>query len=71
MKDYLAIQTQNSKILTLLSFNKISEALPDKEFVRIHRSFIVTLDRIERIENNHVKICDKKFQLGKILKGLL
>ncbi len=47
---------KEKKILTLLSFKKILELLPKSNFTRIHKSFIVALDKIENIERNRIKI---------------
>jgi len=56
MKDYLAIVTINGKVMTLLSFNKILEVLPPAKFIRVHKSYIVAIERIEQIERNRIKI---------------
>lgn len=64
MKDYLSIHTSNSKVMTLLSFESILDSLPKKEFIRIHRSFIIAIERINKIENNHVIIGNSKIPIG-------
>ena len=56
MKDYLRIWTTKEKVMTLLSFNKLMEALPNKGFKRIHKSYVVSIDKIESIERNHITI---------------
>ena len=56
MKNYVQIQTNKEKILTLLSFAKLEELLPGQNFVRVHRSFVVALDKIEHIEKNRIRI---------------
>ena len=50
MKDYLRIHTAKEKIMTLLSFAKLEELLPSAKFARVHRSFIVAIPKIDRIE---------------------
>ena len=59
MKDYLRIHTSKEKIMTLLSFAKLEELLPDKKFARVHRSFMVALEKIDHIEKNRIKIADQ------------
>jgi two-component system, LytTR family, response regulator len=59
MKDYLRIHTPAKKIMTLQSFNRILEHLPEKKFKRVHNSFVIALNKIESIERNRIKICDK------------
>jgi DNA-binding LytR/AlgR family response regulator len=42
--------------MTLQTFKHIEEILPKEDFIRIHRSYIVALDKIDSIERNRVKI---------------
>lgn len=56
MKDYLRIHTPTKKIMTLQSFNRILEHLPEKKFKRVHNSFVIALNKIESIERNRIKI---------------
>ena len=56
MKDYLKIVTPEKNILTLQNFKGIQEILPSDAFVRIHKSFIVAINKIENIERNRIKI---------------
>ena len=65
MKDYLRIHTSKEKIMALLNFAKIEELLPDKKFVRVHRSFMVALEKIDHVEKNRIRIADKLIPIGK------
>ena len=58
MKDYLRIHTANEKIMSLLNFAKLEELLPAEAFARVHRSFMVAIDKIDHIEKNRIKIRD-------------
>lgn len=78
MKDYLRIHTREEKIMTLLSFAKLEELLPAKHFARVHRSFLVAMDKIDHIEKNRIHIADQIIPISdtyaeafyKLLKGL-
>lgn len=59
MKDYLKIHTSKEKIMTLLSFAKLEELLPEKEFARVHRSFMVAINKIDHIEKNRIRISNE------------
>ncbi len=59
MRDYLQIHTEDSKIMTLLNFKTIQDLLDPQKFIRVHKSFIVAIDKIDYIENNAIKIRDK------------
>lgn len=77
MKDYLRLHTPKEKIMTLLSFAKLEEQLPNNKFARVHRSFIVAIDKIDHIEKNRIWIGDKIIPISntyadhffKILRG--
>ena len=44
--------------MTLQSFNGISQYLPGNNFIRVHNSYLVSLNKIENIERNRIKIGD-------------
>jgi len=55
MREYVRIHRLNQEpVMTLISMNKIEEALPSDRFMRVHRSFIVNLDTITIIERNRI-----------------
>ena len=59
MKDYLRIHTTKEKIMTLLNFAKLEDLLPATKFARVHRSFMVAIDKIDHIEKKRIKISDQ------------
>lgn len=64
MKDYLRIWTTIERVMTLLSFKKLEDALPSKGFIRIHKSYLISVDKIDKIERNHVKIGEESLPIG-------
>ena len=58
LKDYVKVHLQSSSrpILSLTSLKSLEEKLPSRRFMRIHRSFIVNLDKIQAITRNTVQI---------------
>ncbi|GAB3539035.1 LytTR family DNA-binding domain-containing protein [Pontibacter brevis] len=68
LKDYIIIQTKDQKIITLLSMNKMMEKLPDSRFLRVHRSFIVSLQKIDSIEKSRIRIGSKEIPIGEVYK---
>ncbi len=64
MKDYLRIHTSDDKIMTLLSFKKLEQSLIYPKFVRIHKSYLVAVDKIESIERNRVTIGNEILPVG-------
>ena len=59
MGDYRKIVTASKKIITLQSFGELSDLLPKEIFCRVHNSFLVSLDKIEKIERNRILIKEK------------
>jgi DNA-binding LytR/AlgR family response regulator len=56
LKDYIKIHTAGKTILTLNSLKRLQEILPENRFVRVHRSFIVALQKIDSIQRNRIVI---------------
>lgn len=55
MRDYIRVHLSNEKpIMALLSMKKMMDYLPQEKFMRVHRSYIVALDRITTIERNRI-----------------
>jgi DNA-binding LytR/AlgR family response regulator len=56
LKDYVKIRiiNQPKPVMTIMSLKSLEELLPEKNFMRIHRSYIIALDKIELIERNQV-----------------
>ncbi|MBC7416760.1 MAG: LytTR family transcriptional regulator, partial [Pedobacter sp.] len=50
--------------ITLQSMKKMEESLPERQFIRVHKSYIVSIDKIESIERSRIKICDKIIPIG-------
>jgi DNA-binding LytR/AlgR family response regulator len=63
--DYLKVFTQNSSILTRQTISSIEAMLSDNEFVRIHRSFIVSIKKIDSFTHEIVAIGKKELPIGK------
>jgi len=58
MGDYRSIQTVTKKILTLQTFSDFVNELPANNFCRVHKSYMVAIDKIISIERNRIKIKD-------------
>jgi two-component system LytT family response regulator len=64
LKDYISIFTQSERIITLQNMKKMEEILPEKHFVRVHKSYIVALNKIDSIERGRIFIGDKTIPVG-------
>lgn len=68
LRDYVVFQLKKEKISSLLSIKSLESFLPGKTFMRVHRSFIVALDKIEEIERSNITIAGKLIPLGENYK---
>ncbi|MCB0523104.1 MAG: LytTR family DNA-binding domain-containing protein [Saprospiraceae bacterium] len=59
LKDYVIIRLHAGRVITLQTMKSLEERLPSSKFKRIHRSYIVGLDKIMAIEGNMVEVVEK------------
>jgi two-component system, LytTR family, response regulator len=59
MGDYRRIVTMQKKIMTLQTFKELTDLLSIDKFFRVHNSYIVSIDKIEKIERNRITIKEK------------
>ena len=70
MGDYWRIITTSRKIMSLLNYKKLEEILPQNQFVRVHKSFIVALDKIDSVERNRIKIADRLIPISETYRKI-
>ena len=56
MRDYRRIYTQAKRLMTLQTFGHFEQELPPARFCRVHKSYMVALDKIETIERDRIKL---------------
>lgn len=64
LKDYISIYTRAERVITLQNMKKMEETLPAGQFIRVHKSYIISLDKIESIERSRISICGKIIPIG-------
>ena len=64
LKDYISIFTKTERIITLQNMKKMEETLPKGQFIRVHKSYIISFDKIESIERSRIAICGKIIPVG-------
>ena len=70
MSDYLRIHTtDNKKIMSLQTFKSFEAVLPKNNFIRVHKSFLIAVDKIVNIERLRVKIGDKLIPISNTYKS--
>ncbi len=66
--NYMKIYTNDGRYTILSTMKEIAEKLSGNDFVRVHRSYIVRLDKIETIEDQYIKMGTKHISIGKAYK---
>ena len=69
MKDYVKIVTTTGTIISKQSISSVEEMLPEKKFVRTHRSFIISLEKIRSFTNELVEIDKAEIPIGKLYRN--
>lgn len=64
LKNYVAIQLHNGQIITYSTLKRLKESLPGNDFIQIHKSYIISVQQIDRIENDAVWIQNKQVPIG-------
>ncbi len=59
LKDYVIIRMEKGRVITLQTMKSLEDKLPQNRFQRIHRSYIVNLDKIQAIIGNMVEVIEK------------
>ena len=63
--DYVKIVTEEKNVLVLSSMKSFMDRLPKDKFLRVHKSYIVNLEKIELYNHSHVYIANKKLPLSR------
>jgi DNA-binding LytR/AlgR family response regulator len=71
LKDYVIIKTPTSRIVSLQTMKYLEERLPKHLFIRIHRSYIVNIEKIISLDNYELQIDTTSLPIGKNYKDEL
>lgn len=70
MRDYRRIHTANKRIMTLQNFKELELVIPPSIVFRVHKSYMVALNKIESIERSRIKIADQIIPISDSYKEL-
>jgi DNA-binding LytR/AlgR family response regulator len=59
LKDYVIIRLETGRVISLQTMKSLEDKLPAAQFVRVHRSYIVGMDKIQAIVGNMVEVMEK------------
>jgi DNA-binding LytR/AlgR family response regulator len=69
MKDYIKVITATETIITKQSISSVEAMLPEREFIRIHRSYIVSLAHIKSFTSEIIEIEKAELPIGKLYRN--
>lgn len=65
MKEYIKVVTPDKTYITHKSLTSLSEELPADRFIRIHKSYVIALDKVKSIEGNRIQISSYTIPIGR------
>jgi two-component system LytT family response regulator len=68
MRDYRRIHTKDKKIMTLQTFKDFEQEIPQNIICRVHKSFMVSIDKINSVERDRIKINDVLIPISETYK---
>jgi DNA-binding LytR/AlgR family response regulator len=64
LSNYVSIQLPTQRVVTYQTLKELAETLPQPPFLRVHKSFIVSLNKIRMVDGNTIYIQDKEIPVG-------
>ena len=65
LKDYVRVRTVYEDLITHQNLNSMAKILPDDSFIRIHKSYTISVDKVKSIEGNCVEIAGQLLPMGR------
>jgi DNA-binding LytR/AlgR family response regulator len=69
LKDYIRVKTETKEIISYQKISFLEEKLPTDKFLRIHRSFIISLDKVQAFSATAVDIGKTEIPIGRLYKN--
>jgi DNA-binding LytR/AlgR family response regulator len=71
LQNYVAIHLPDKKMVSYITISHVEKQLPEQLFMRVHKSYIVSLPKIQSIEGNTVTINQKQIPVSRNIKDTL
>lgn len=68
MQNYCIIHTHDRKLITYITLTGLEEHLPDQKFIKVHKSYIVSIDKIKSLDGNEISIGNNQIPISRNLK---
>lgn len=71
LSEYVQIHTDKRKVIVKASLTQMEEKLPSEQFLRIHKSYIISVSKIEAFTANTIEIQNKELPIGRSYKNVV
>ena len=71
LSEYVQIHTDKRKVIVKTSLTQMEEKLPGEQFLRIHKSYIISVSKIEAFTANTIEIQNKELPIGRSYKNVV
>lgn len=68
IKNYVVFQLKNEQVITYNTLKYFEENLPQSLFVKIHKSYLVSLNKVEKTDTHSICVLNKELPLGNTYK---
>ena len=68
MQNYCIIHVPDRKMITYITFSGLESQLPGDMFLKVHKSFLVSLDKIKSVDSNEIIIANSRIPISRSLK---
>jgi DNA-binding LytR/AlgR family response regulator len=69
MENYVAIHTVNGRLITLMTMKSMEENLPKKDFLRVHKTYIISRAKVQAIIGNEIDMGISKVPLSRVRRS--
>lgn len=64
LKNYVSVQLKDEQIITYNTLKHLHESLPKSQFIQVHKSYIISIKHIDKIDNDAVWVHNKQLPIG-------
>jgi DNA-binding LytR/AlgR family response regulator len=68
LQNYVAVHTVSKKFISYLTFKAVEESLPGQHFIKVHKSYLINMQKIDSIAGNEIYIGTHRIPLSRNLK---
>jgi len=68
MENYVVLQTVTAQFISYLTFKSVEEYFPTDKFIKVHKSYIVSIPKVDKIEGNQIKVGQHTVPISRNLK---